>query len=128
MKLEDYFKNRKVYIWREAFAIAKSKRPLTEAFAVIRDKDEITVIIDQSKIDSYDIIEVKKDWKMLTFDIILPFGLIGFLAKVSKVLADEKISIFVISAYSTDHILVEEKELVTAIKKLEDLGCFIEYK
>jgi len=32
--------------------------------------------------------------------MILPFGLVGFLAKVSKVLADEKIPIFAISAYS----------------------------
>ncbi|MCK4310334.1 MAG: ACT domain-containing protein, partial [Methanomicrobia archaeon] len=58
----------------------------------------------------------------------LPFELVGFLAKISKVLADEKISIFAISAYSTDHILVKEKDLAKAIKKLENLGFIIEEK
>ena len=128
MESGDNFKNRKVCIWKEVFAIVKSKRPSPDAFAVIRDKNEITVIIDQSKINKEDIIEADKDWRMLTFDMILPFGLIGFLAKVSKVLADEKISIFVISAYSTDHILVKEKDLVTAKKKLENLGFLVEYE
>ncbi|MBE3095257.1 MAG: hypothetical protein IMZ52_09525 [Actinobacteria bacterium] len=32
--------------------------------------------------------------------MVLPFALVGFPAKVSKVLADEKIPIFTISAYS----------------------------
>lgn len=60
------------------------------------------MIIEQSKYNDEDIIEIEKDWKILTFDMVLPFGLVGFLAEVSKVLADEKIPIFAISAYSTD--------------------------
>jgi hypothetical protein len=34
--------------------------------------------------------------------MVLPFGLVGFLTNVFKVLADEKITIFAISAYSAD--------------------------
>jgi hypothetical protein len=60
--------------------------------------------------------------------MVLLFGLVGFLAKVSKVLADEKIPIFVISAYSTDHILVKEKDLAMAEEKLKELGCIVEEK
>jgi len=75
-----------------------------------------------------DVIEIEKDWKILTFDMILPFELVGFLAKVSKALADEKISIFVISAYSTDHILVKEEDLTRTKEKLKNLGFIIEEK
>lgn len=57
--------------------------------------------------------------------MVLPFGLIGFLAKVSKILADEKIPIFVISAYSTDHILVKEKDLARAEEKLKSLDVLL---
>jgi len=39
-----------------------------------------------------------------------------------------KISIFAISAYSTDHILVKENDLAKAKEKLENLGCIIEEK
>jgi hypothetical protein len=125
MDLENYFK---IYIWKETFAIIKAKKPYPNAFANIIDKNEITVIIDQSKCNNEDVIEIEKDWKILTFDMVLPFGLVGFLAKVSKVLADEKIPIFAISAYSTDHILVKEKNLIRAEEKLKELGCIVEEK
>ena len=128
MDLENYFKNGKVYIWKETFAIIKSKKPFMNAFANIVDKNEKTVIIEQSKYDEENVIEIEKGWKILTFDMILPFELVGFLAKVSKVLTDEKIPIFVISAYSTDHILVKEKDLARAEEKLKELGCVVEDK
>ena len=128
MDLENYFKNGKVYIWKETFAIIKSKKPYLDAFTNIIDKNETTVIIEQSKYNDEDVIEIEKDWKILTFDMVLLFGLVGFLAKVSKVLADEKIPIFTISAYSTDHSLVKEKDLARAEEKLKELGCIIEEK
>jgi len=86
------------------------------------------MIIEQSKYNDEHVIEIEKDLKIMTFDIVLPFGLVGFLAKVSKVLADEKIPIFAVSAYSTDHILVKEKDLIRAEKKLKELGCAVEEK
>jgi len=125
---KNYFKNGKVYIWKETFAIIKSKKVYPNAFANIIDQNETTVIIEQSKYNDEDVIEIEKDWKILTFDMILPFGLVGFLAKVSKVLADEKIPIFAISAYSTDHILVKEKNLKRAKEKLKEIGCIVEEK
>jgi len=125
MKLEDFFKQGKVYVWKETFAVVKAKRPLPTAFAVIQDKNEITVIIDQSRINHEAVIEVEKDWKIITFDMTLPFGLVGFLARVSQALAEENISIFAISAYSTDHILVKEKDLTKTIHKLRELGLII---
>ena len=128
MKLEDYFQKGRVYVWKETFAVVKARRPLPDAFAIIQDKNEITIVIDQSRINNQDVIELEKDWKIITFDMILPFGLVGFLARVSQALAEEKISIFALSAYSTDHILVKQKDLPQAIKKLESLGCIIELK
>jgi len=123
MDAEEYLKKGKMKIWKETFVIIKSKRSYPDAFANIIDKNETTVIIEESKYDSKDIIEIEKGWKILTFDMVLPFGLVGFLAKVSRALADENISIFVVSAYSTDHILVKEEDLTKSVEKLEELGC-----
>jgi len=128
MNLENYFKNGKIYVWKETFAIIKAKKADFNAFANIIDKNEITVIIDQLKYVPENVIEMEKDWKILTFDMILPIELVGFLAKVTKVLTDEKISIFAISAYSTDHILVKKKDLKRAKEKLKELGYIIEDK
>ena len=40
MDLENYFKNGKVYIWKETFVIIKSKKPYPNVFANIIDKNE----------------------------------------------------------------------------------------
>ena len=129
MTPEDFFKNCKVVVRKESFAIVKSRKSPSNAFAVVQDGREITVIIDQSilqsEIDDKDIIEVEGGWRVLTFDTTLPFDLVGFLARVSGALAEEGISIFVISSYSTDHILVKEKDLIKAKRKLEELGCVV---
>ena len=127
MKLENYLNNGKFYIWKGKFAIVKSRKPLPDSFAVIKDKNEITAIIGQSEINKNKkhIIKIDKNWKIITFDMILPFGLVGFLAKISKILADEKISIFVISAYSTDHILIKEKDSSKAINRSKSIGLKI---
>ncbi len=128
MKADDFLINGKFYVWKEIFAIVKSRNANPNAFANIVDKNETTVIIDESKFDGKDAIEIDTGWKMLTFDMVLPFGLVGFMAKVSTALTDENISIFVISAYSTDHILVKKKDVPRAIRKIESLGCVIERK
>ncbi len=43
------------------------KKPFVNAFAYIVDKNETTVFIEQSKYNDEDIIEIEKDWKILTF-------------------------------------------------------------
>lgn len=126
--MSDRLRNERVYVWKETFAVLRSRRPSRDAFAVIRDKNEITVVIDQSRIDQKGTIDVERDWKILTFDTVLPFGLVGFFAKISKALADEGISILVFSAYSTDHILVKERDLPKAIVTLENLGWTVHEK
>ena len=103
----------------------KSKKTYPHAFANIVDKNEITVIVEQSKLNMEDAYEVEKDWKIITFDMILPFGLIGFLAKISGALADKAISLSAISSYSTDHVLVKKKDLSRAISCLKKLGLEI---
>lgn len=128
MNLEYYFKDGKIYVWEETFSVLKSKKAYPNAFANIIDKNETTVIVEQSKYDMDDVLEMKTDWKIITFDMVLPFGLTGFLAKVSAILADEGVSILAISSYSTDHILIKEKDLLKTINQLKKLGFMVEEK
>jgi hypothetical protein len=123
MKPSSFFKTCKFYIWKKTFAIVKAKRIYPDAFANIIDKNEITVVIEEEKVDEKEVIDIEKGWKVLSFDMVLPLGLTGFLAAFSKVLADEGISIYAISAYSTDHILMREKDVAMAKKKLKKIGC-----
>ncbi|MBI5046832.1 ACT domain-containing protein [Candidatus Micrarchaeota archaeon] len=102
-----YLKNGTFYIWKEDFAVVQSKH-VQDAFAIIHDKNPITLVIDQTKIHEENIIKIEREWKLITFDMVLPFELVGFFAAVSQALAEETISIFAISAFSTDHILVKK--------------------
>lgn len=123
MKLKSRLKNGKFYVWKEKFAVLKAKKPFPNSFAVIKDKKETTAVIKQSEIgNNKNIIRISKNWKIITFDMLLPLDSVGFLATISKALAEEGISIFVVSAYSTDHILVKEKDVKKAINKLKNIG------
>lgn len=53
----------------------------------------------------------------------LPFDLVGFLAAVATALAEADVSVFVLSSYSTDHVLVKEDDIDASISKLETFGC-----
>lgn len=121
-------KKGKFILWKETFAIAQSKRVLPEVFACVVDKNEVTVVLDQARLEEAekDLIRVERGWKLLTFEAILPLDLVGFLATVSTALAEEGVSLFVISAYSTDHLLVKASDLEKAIPCLERLGCSVE--
>ena len=52
----------------------------------------------------------------------LDFSLIGILAKISAILADNKIGIFVVSTYNTDYILTKAENFEKAISLLSDNG------
>ena len=122
MELEDYFKNAKAYIWDETFAMIKSKKIYDNAFANISDKDEITVIIDQTKIVEEDVIKIEKDWKIITLDVVFPADVVGVTAKIATALAKAGVTIMPIAAYSRDHFLVKEKDLEKAKKTFEEIG------
>ena len=119
--IEDFNKI-KLIIDERDFAIVRSRKFYTNAFANISYRNEITVIIEESKIKKEDIIEIEKNWKLITFDAILEFDLVGFIAKISTELANQGISIFVLSSYFTDHILVKNYNLDKSIEVLNKLG------
>jgi hypothetical protein len=91
-----------------------------EIFAVIRDKNEVTVIAKEGCVLRS--ISEEKFFKLVTFDVTLPFDLSGFLSHVSALLASKNIPIFAVSAYSTDHVFVREADLDSAGEVLEKDG------
>lgn len=64
-------------------------------------------------------------WKGFRIQGILDFSMIGVLSKISTVLADNKIGIFVVSTFNTDYILVKEENFVKALSVLSSAGYSI---
>ena len=50
-------------------------------------------------------------WRTFRIEGVLDFSLIGILSEISKILAENKIGIFVVSTYNTDYILVKKENL-----------------
>lgn len=85
--------------------------------SITRTEDELSIVCIDKNIPEG--IKAEKDWRVLKIEGPLDFSLIGILAKVSSLLAEEEISIFAISTYDTDYILLKEAKLDNAIKTLE---------
>jgi len=128
LNLNNILKNGKLYVWEGTYAMVKAERPCRGAAAVIRDRKEITCLVEESRLRPAGLLAVDAGWKVITFDMILPFGLIGFLARVSAALAKADISICALSAYSTDHILVKAENLEKALVCMDQLGFMVEGK
>jgi hypothetical protein len=124
LKVEEVLKNTKAYVWKERFAVVKveSMPEISDFFAVVKDKNEITLIIDERHLNKLPVLESEGGFRLITFDVTLPFGLVGFISTVSRVLAAKEVSILVVSSFSTDHILVKENDLDRTIKALREIG------
>lgn len=123
--IRTYFKNGRALISSGTYAIIKTKRACANAFAVIKDDRETTCIIEESKVGAQKFLGFEGDWRMITFDMVLPLSLVGFFASVSGALADAGVNIFAISAYTTDHVFVKNQKLEIAVKTLEKLGMSV---
>jgi hypothetical protein len=92
---------------------------------LIADKDEVTLIIPDDAVNDFASRMpghvVGKRYALLTIDNELEPDLIGFMAVISKALADNNVGVFPYAAYTRDHILVPQDQLDTAIAALEQL-------
>ena len=70
-------------------------------------------------------IERDDGWRGFRIQGTLDFSLVGILAKISGILADHKISIFAVSTYNTDYVLVKEENFDRALSILEAEGYSI---
>lgn len=95
---------------------------MTAPFMIFRDKFEVTLLLDE--VDYGTIRHAVRDskvqggFRLLTFDTVLDFSVVGFLAEVSRILAEAGVSIVALSAFSRDHIMVSQADLPNALKAL----------
>ena len=68
------------------------------------------------------IIERDDGWKDFRIQGILDFSLIGILSKIAEILAKNSISIFAISTYNTDYVLIKKENYQKALDILEYSG------
>ncbi len=95
---------------------------LNDEFVFIGKTDEEISLVCNTKSVPKDFIECDRGWRGFRIQGELDFSLIGILSKISKILADNKIGIFVISTFNTDYILVKKEKFDLSIQALSDEG------
>ena len=92
--------------------------------SLTRDKDEVTLIISENEWERiaprFPRAQVQTKRRMIVFDTVLDFTVVGFIAEISRALAEAGISILNVSTYKTDIVLVHEArfdDAVAAVKQ-----------
>ncbi|MEO0558465.1 MAG: ACT domain-containing protein [Bacteroidota bacterium] len=88
--------------------------------SVTRRADELSVVCDEAAVPEG--VQAETGWRALTVAGPLDFALTGILAELATVLADPGVSIFAISTFDTDVLLVRADALDTAIAALRAAG------
>ena len=64
-------------------------------------------------------VSVSPVYKRITFDVVLEFDLVGYLDAMTRVLASINIPILAFSAFSRDHIFVQQSDFERAWNALQ---------
>ena len=136
MNPNDILREAKVSVSPETFAIVSitpdemsalladpSLSPrMTAPFMIFKDAHEVTLILDDQDLRNMrpGLAEAKvaNGYRLLTFETVLDLSVVGFMAAVSRILADAGVPILPISAFSRDHILIRQADLSNALKAL----------
>ncbi len=88
--------------------------------AVIRTPDEISVLCDEAAVPTE--IRAERGWRFLRVEAVLDFSLVGVLAELTGCLAAAGISLFALSTFDTDYLLVKEVDLPGALDAFRKNG------
>jgi hypothetical protein len=89
-------------------------------FSLTRTADDLSIICDQDAVPEG--IRCERGWRCLRVAGTMPFAVVGVLASLSAPLADAGISVFAISTFDTDYLLVKETDFEKSIGALQRAG------
>lgn len=95
---------------------------LEDEYCFIGKTDEEKSLVCLTKNIPNNIIESDDNWKAFRIEGILDFSLIGILAGISSLLAENNIGIFVVSTYNTDYVLTKSNDYSSALEILSKAG------
>lgn len=98
---------------------------LSSEYVFIGKTDEENSLVCMTDAVPENVIRRDDGWKAFCVQGVLDFSLIGILAKIAAVLADNSISIFAVSTYNTDYILIKKESYEKALAALGAAGYTI---
>ena len=102
-----------------------SQIDLGQPFVFTGSTDEEKSLVCPTELVPQNTVVRDDGWKALRIIGMLDFSLVGILARISNILAENGIGIFAVSTFNTDYIFVKRVNFDKAIKVLEDAGFII---
>jgi hypothetical protein len=90
-------------------------------FSITRTRDELSIVCEDASVPGD--VRAERGWRALQLEGPIAFEITGVAARFTAILAARAISVFVISTFDTDYLLVKEAALENAIAALRDDGC-----
>jgi len=88
--------------------------------SVTRTADELSVVCAEDVAPQGT--QCETGWRVLKVEGPLDFALTGILLAVTKPLADAGVSVFVVSTYDTDYVMVKAQNVEKAVRALTAAG------
>jgi len=96
--------------------------PGTTFYSVTRTESEVSVVCTEDAAPVWEHVQVEPDWRALEVAGPLDFSMVGVMAALTAPLADVDVSVFVVSTYDTDYVLVHAAAIERAIEALRAAG------
>ncbi|HKP72326.1 MAG TPA: ACT domain-containing protein [Pyrinomonadaceae bacterium] len=91
-------------------------------FMLLRDAYEVTLLLEET--DWLTMRHAARDarieggWRLVTLNIELGWNVVGFLARVTEILAAAGVPVGALASFSRDHLLIKQDDLGTALRVL----------
>jgi hypothetical protein len=93
-------------------------------FSITRTSDELSLVCTEAVVPAG--VQCERGWRCLRVAGTMPFSLVGVLASLVMPLAEAGISVFVISTFDTDYLLVKEQDFENAVAVFRQPGHTIQ--
>ncbi len=100
-------------------------------FSITKTSEELSIVCPESSMKESSIPEsfsVEKSFVLIQVVGPLDFTWVGILASLTGVLAEKQISLFALSTYDTDYLLVKQNNLNVSVAALEEAGHRISFE
>jgi hypothetical protein len=89
---------------------------------LLRDEREVTLLLEEEDWrpmrHALRDARVEGGFRLVTLDIELGWNVVGYLARVTEILASANVPVGALSAFSRDHLLIKQDDLGTALRVL----------
>ena len=95
----------------------------SDTFSITRTDEELSIVCPSESLSKNKVFkDIENDWNCIKVEGVLDFSLTGILSSLANTLAENKISIFAISTFNTDYLLIKSHSIEKAKVVLENEG------